>query len=444
MLRRRLFFFVLTIGALLTACTDDDTFSTNRANVLSFSVDTLKMDTLFSTVPSAMYSFWVRNNSNDGIRIQTARLERGGQSGFRVNVDGSYLDPVGTNFEVRKGDSLRVFVEVTTRENGIDGPQLVEDNLLFTLESGVVQKVNLRTWSWDAEKIGTLRIQNDTTIETSRPIIVYDSIVVDSGAVLTLRNTVFYFHDSAHLTVRGLLKAKNCLMRGDRLDHMFSYLPYDRLKGQWSGIRLLKWSFGNEMESCEIRNAKDAILCDSASLSMKNCIVHNCEGYGVKGRNADIEIDYCQISNCLSDCLMADGGIVTVNHTTLAQFYPFSANRGAALRFNTGKRGINFVCHNTLATGYDADVVFSERNDTTKAFMYEFSNCLLRTDSLHNPEILKDIIWETPKDSIEGKKHFKTIDEEKLLYDFTIDSISPAFKRQIGRYDSYGTPKTDE
>ena len=430
---RRLFFFIFTIGVLLTACTDEDTFSTNRSNVLTFSVDTVQLDTLFSTVPSSTYSFWVRNNSGDGIRIQNVRLERGGQSGFRVNVDGTFLDPVATNFEVRKGDSLLVFVEVTTRENGIEGPQLVEDNLMFTLESGVVQKVNLRTWSWDAEKIGALHIERDTVIESSRPIIVYDSIVVDSDAVLTLRNTEFYFHDSAHLTVRGRLLAKNCLMRGDRLDHMFTNLPYDRVKGQWQGIRLMKLSLGNVMENCEIRNTKDAILCDSASLSLKNCIVHNCEGYGVKGRNSDIEIDYCQITNCLSDCLFADGGIVSVNHTTLAQFYPFSANRGAALRFDTGKRGIDFSCLNTLATGYDRDVVFGEQKDTTLAYKFSFENCLLRTDSINRPERLKDIIWETPKDSIEGKKHFRTIDEDNFFYDFTIDSISPAFSRLIGR-----------
>ena len=430
---RRLFFFVLVFGALFTACTDDDTFSTSRSNVLSFSVDTVKLDTLFSTVPSATYTFWVRNNSGDGIRIQTARLERGGQSGFRVNVDGSYLDPVASNFEVRKGDSLRVFVEVTTRENGTDGPQLVEDNLLLTLESGVVQKINLRTWSWDAEKIGVLRIKRDTLIESSRPVIVYDSIVVDSGAVLTLRNTVFYFHHDAHITVRGQLQAKNCLMRGDRLDYMLSYLPYDRVKGQWQGIRLLKPSLDNEMENCEIRNTMDAILCDSASLSMKNCIVHNCEGYGVKSTNSDIEIDYCQITNCLSDCLLADGGIVHVNHSTLAQFYPFSAQRGAALTFNTGRRGILFDCRNTLVTGYAADVVMGEQNDTTLAYDFRFENCLLRTDSITDAERFISIIWETPKDSVEGKKHFRKIDEDNLFYDFGLDSISPALSRLIGR-----------
>ena len=438
MLGRRLFFFVLTIGALLTACSDDDTFSTNRGNVLSFSVDTVKMDTLFSTVPSATYTFWVRNNSSDGIRIQTARLERGGQSGFRVNVDGTYLDPVGTNFEVRKGDSLRVFVEVTTQENGIDGPQLVEDNLLFTLESGVVQKMNLRTWSWDAEKIGALRIERDTVIESSNPIIVYDSIVVDSGAVLRMSNTAFYFHAGAQIVVRGSLQANGCLFRGDRLDHMFSYLPYDRVSGQWGGIRLHRSSTFNQLDDCEIRNAMTAVYADSTELKMNNCIVHNCKGYGVEGRHAVITLDHCQITNCLSDCLFVYGGQVTVNYKTLAQFYPFSADRGAALRFNAGEWGLTFSCANTMVTGYEADVVFAERKDTTVTSSFEFIDCLLRTDSVSNAEQFKNIIWETPKDSIEGKKHFRKIDEENLYYDFTIDSISPAFKRRIGRIDSSG------
>ena len=430
---RRFFFFICISAVLLTACKDDDTFSTDRSNVLSFSVDTVMIDTLFSTVPSSTYGFWVRNNSGDGIRIQTVRLERGGQSGFRVNVDGTFLDPVAYNLEVRKGDSLVVFVEVTTSETGKPEPQLIEDNLLFTLESGVVQKMNLRTWSWDAEKISSLRINADTTIESSRPIIVYDSIVVENGAVLKLQNTQMYFHDGAQMIVRGSLQADSCLFRGDRLDYMFDYLPYDRVSGQWRGIQLLHPSQGNVLTDCEIRNAEDGICCDLTELVMTNCVVHNCKGFGIEGRNSDITLDYCQITNCLSDCLLADGGVVSVSHTTLAQFYPFSANRGAALRFSTGQSGLTFDCANTLVTGYKPDVVFAEKNDTTLAFDFVFENCLLRTDSVEASEQFKDIIWETPKDSVEGTKHFRKIDGDKLYYDFTIDSISPAFSRLIGR-----------
>ena len=86
---------------MLTACSDNDSFSNSAGNRLTFSEDTVRFDTLFSTVPSSTQTFWVRNESNDGIRIVTARLERSNQSGYRVNVDGMYLDPVGSDFEVR-------------------------------------------------------------------------------------------------------------------------------------------------------------------------------------------------------------------------------------------------------------------------------------------------------------------------------------------------------
>jgi hypothetical protein len=70
------------------------------------------MDTVFSNVASRTYSFWVFNRPGDGIRLNTVRLRNGNQTGFRVNVDGSYLDnttgSVVNDLEVRKGDSLQV------------------------------------------------------------------------------------------------------------------------------------------------------------------------------------------------------------------------------------------------------------------------------------------------------------------------------------------------
>lgn len=50
------------------------------------------MDTVFSTVPTSTYTFWVYNRNDDGLRLRQVRLRRGNQTGFRVNVDGTYLD----------------------------------------------------------------------------------------------------------------------------------------------------------------------------------------------------------------------------------------------------------------------------------------------------------------------------------------------------------------
>jgi hypothetical protein len=113
---RRTFLFLTFIIALV-ACSDNDSFTTSPNALLTFSKDSLKMDTVFSTVGSRTYDFWVYNFSSDGIRVQSVRLKQGNQTGFRANVDGFYLDnsygSVVTDLEIRKNDSIRVFVELT-------------------------------------------------------------------------------------------------------------------------------------------------------------------------------------------------------------------------------------------------------------------------------------------------------------------------------------------
>ncbi len=434
---RRFFFFALTIAALLTACTDNDSFSASSGQRLTFTQDTISFDTLFSTVPSVTRTLWVHNKTSDGIRIQTARLERGGQSGYRVNVDGTYLDPVGSDFEVRKGDSLLIFVEVTTAETHQEGPQLIEDNLLLTLESGDVQRINLRTYSWDARKISDLVVRRDTTISSDVPLLIYGGgITVEEGATLTLSNTEFYFHDAAGLQVNGTLHAENCLFRGDRLDRLFPYLPYDRVPGQWEGLEFSPTSSDNYIANSEIRNSYNAILCDSTTLTLYHTKIHNCGGYGIYAHNSELTLGYCQLTNTLDDCLSVEGSQVSIEHCTLAQFYPFSANRGMALRFVTSEdQSTHLQCATTLVTGYADDVIlYQEYADSAIYCDYHFQDCILRTDSTLLSERLERVAWESPKDSIQGKRHFRVIDEENFYYDFTIDSLSPAFQRQIGCY----------
>ena len=438
MMKRIFLYLIIYIGVL--ACSDDDSFTTSRSNLLTFSVDTVKMDTVFSTVGSSTYTFWVYNHSADGIRLNTVRLQNGNQTGYRVNVDGSYLDnqrgSVVTDLEVRKGDSIRVFVELTAATNQQTEPQLVEDQLIFALESGIEQKVHLHCYAWDARHIRDLVVSSDTLIESSQPLVIYgDGIKVDSGAVLTVRNTTLYFHDGAGMTVRGTLKTENVVMRGDRLDHMFDYLPYDRVSGQWKGIVFEEPSVGNVLTDTQIRNAMTAVRVDSAAidttaqrLTMTRCVVHNAKGDGVVAINSYIRRYHCQLTNTYGDCLAVYGGKADIDHCTLAQFYPFAADRGFALVFSS-EHDLKLECRNTIVTGYADDEVmlYRHESDSTKVLEYHFSDCLLRTPAVEDDTLsFKRIQWETPKDSIQGKQHFVKIDETNLDYDFHLDSLSTA------------------
>lgn len=435
---KRIFYFFLILSALV-ACEDDDSFSSAGGLMLTFENDTLKMDTVFSKSSSSTYCFWVHNYNNKGLKLSSVRLSKGNQTGFRVNVDGSYLDnsngSIVNDLEIRRKDSILVFVELTPSDARQLEPRLVEDDLVFSLESGTVQKVNLRAWAWDAERWDHLILQHDTTITSVRPIIVYGPLTIASGVTLILKNTTLYFHDQAGIDVYGTLVTDSCLFRGDRLDRMFSYLPYDRVSGQWSGIHFYETSTKNSLIDTEIRNSGDyAILCDSADynanelrLDMLRCVVHNGEGMGIACRNANIRLQQCQITNMGGDCLAIDGGQAQIHRCTLAQFYPFDGNRGAALFFTNTLPLHQLFCDSSIITGYAEDVLMGIPIDSTQ-FEYQFMHTLIRTPRVETADSVRfsNIIWESSKDSIQGTRHFRLIDEDNLIYDFHLDSLSTA------------------
>jgi len=402
------------------------------------------MDTIFSNVGSRTYDFWVYNNANDGLRLQSVRLRQGNQTGFRVNVNGYYLDnslgSVVTGLEIRKGDSIRVFVELTTPVNGQDEPKTVTDDLVFRLESGVEQSVVLQGCSWDALFMHDVAVSKDSLIECAKPVVVYGGITVDSAATLTIRNTTLYFHDGKGIDVSGRLLTDGVVMRGDRLDRMFDYLPYDRVSGQWGksgGIVIRKSSTGNVLRRTEIRNAGlYGVVCDSAGidgnvlrLDMEDCVVHNTAGDCIYSVNANIRLRNCLFSNAQGDCVCINGGNADISRCTMAQFYPFAGGRGAALSFTNVNPLLGLTCDSIVMTGYDEDVFVGFNADTTKLFNFQFSRSLLRMPKIETEDSVhfESIIWETPQDSVQGKQHFRLVDSDSLRYDFHIvDSISPA------------------
>lgn len=422
---KRILLFSLILSALLVSCSDDDKFLSDPSSILSFSVDSLAMDTVFVSTSTRTYDFWVYNRGDAGIRIREVRLDHPSKAGFRVNVDGNYVDSVAYDFEIRKGDSLRVFVELTAPDVQEDTPQRIEDFLIFALENGREQPMKLSAYSWKAIIYkDELVVNEDMVIDEQRPLVFMKGIVVNDGATLSLSNAHLYFHDKAGIEVFGTLTADNTLFRGDRLDRMFPYLPYDRVSGQWKGIFIHPYSKDNVFQDCEVRSSCAGISCGSqSSLTLLRCTIHNCKGPGLELNESSATIDNCRITNTLGDCLNVIGSLVYINHTTLAQFYPFSADRGVALRFDAASI---LVCDNTLVTGYEEDVIMGEGTN------FSFTNCILRTIAPSDTEEFEHVIWESPKDEIQGEKHFVTFDTENLIYNFTIKEISPAYQNNIG------------
>ena len=446
----RLNLFICFVISLFTlqSCSDEDSFSVSSRHILSFSADTIKLDTVFSNVPSSTRSFWVYNRSGVGLRLQNVRLEGGNQNGFRVNVNGSDLSTTTgfrtSDIELYKNDSIRVFVELTSPINPTNNIRLLEDQLTFTLESNKQQTVLLQAYTWNALSYTNLHITTDSVLSSTQPIIIYGGIKVDSTATLTIaRGTTLYFHAGAGIDVYGRLLVEGTpdapvTLRGDRLDRMFEELPYNRVSGQWKGIRFYSSSYDNKLTYADIHSTFDGIVADSSDitrtkLTLNASSIHNCQGFGVSAANSKLTINNCVISNTLKDCVRLDGGRVSLNNCTLAQFYPFDAARGSALQLTANRFPLeSFSCINTLITGYAADVLAGDKGNKSLAFDYRFDHCILRTPKVLTEDSLRytNVVYENPADTLHtGKKHFVLIDEKTFSYDFRLSNASAAIDK---------------
>lgn len=455
-LRVRPSLLVLFAVLLLIACDDYDAFTTDRTATLRFSADTVRFDTLISTVPSSTRTLTVYNRGDEGLRISQVQLLRGKASPFRVNIDGQDMsrsaDNLVTDFEVRRRDSILVRIEVTVPQQDADSVITFADTLDFTLESGLRQQVQLIASGRDAFFISARTINADTTFTARRPIVVYDSLVVAPGVTLTLEaGTQLLFHEKAGIVVHGTLIADGTLdqpvvMRGDRTDHMFDYLPYDRLPSRWEGLTLTAESHDNRLEYLDLHSGLYGIRCDSTGvddmkLQLVNSRIHNLGGHGLELNHCRAEVVNSEISNTLGHCAYINGGDVLFTHCTLAQFYALSAARGDAVNI-TNKDSLGYYpLHradfiNCVITGYAEDVILMpalNREDmpTDVADLpinYQFIHCFLTTivpdDELYAPRFIDCRIDSIDAD-INREKHFQLIDTHAFLYDFTPIETSP-------------------
>ncbi|MEG0917817.1 MAG: hypothetical protein RSF68_12465, partial [Myroides sp.] len=134
----------------LASCRDDFNFEPATGSELTFSKDTVYLDTIFSNIGSSTYNLKVYNNSNKDIKIPSIRLGKGDNSNFRLMVDGMPGKSF-ENIELLAKDSMFIFVETTVdiKQQTNNKDYLYTDEILFQAGSNQ-QKVNLVTLVKDA------------------------------------------------------------------------------------------------------------------------------------------------------------------------------------------------------------------------------------------------------------------------------------------------------
>ena len=443
-------FLAISFSLSFVACDDEDGFSSNPSLLLEFSSDTITFDTLFTDMGSPSAGIVVHNRHGDGVRINSVRLASGGASGFSVLVDGQYGDYM-RDLEVRANDSIFVLASVRLDRNVNDVPFLVKDSLLFDLESGVQQKVILMAYGRDVIVMRGCEFAQDTVM-TPGHYVVYDSLVVAENATLgLLPGTTLYFHDKAFMKVYGTLDAQGTLLepvvlRGDRTDRMFPYLPYDRIPGQWGGVTFASTSNNNRFVHCDIHSANYGVKVESGNtdiqrMSIESSKIHNFHGNALELVNSQATVVNSLLANAQGNCVKVVGGDVSFVHCTIANFYVWK-QRDVALALHNSLdgepaplRGALFA--NCVIAGSKSDEVMgylTNYGDTLPdARNYRFENSLINTVAEGDSCFVNNIFDNTEVEPF-GAMHFRKIDHDNFIYDFHLSDSTTAKGIAAGKF----------
>ncbi len=411
---------------------------------LRSSQDTLRFDTLFSTISSTTAWLKIYNAGREALTIDSVFLSSGGSSGFRASVDALPLSEC-KGLRILSGDSLFVFVELTAPMQHQVEPQSIVDELCF-ISRQETMKVVLEACAWDALFWRGKTVTSDTTLTASSPYVIYDSLVVLPGATLRLMpGTTLYFHDGAALMVYGTLLSEGSLdspviFRGDRLDWAFDDFPYEWYPGQWTGVYLGTESYGNRLDFTYIRGAYYGIISDEPSapdsmkLTLSNSRLFNMSYSCLYALGSKMEVSNTLLANSGSYTLALIGGDAVFTHCTVANYQLLVAREEntpavVVVNFTQDEKGKKHPYPLRQASFRNSIIYGSRENELGFGLMEEhahqvsFDACIVRNKEVLAEDISSRMLYnEDPC--------FRSINDN-YRYDFHLDSVSPA----IGKAD---------
>jgi hypothetical protein len=413
--------FLIAVIAL-SSCDKTENFITDEDAKLSFSLDTLRFDTVFTSLGSATRSFKVYNEYDQPIRITNIRIEGNTASVFRMNVDGTTGTEVGP-IEIWPNDSIYIFVEVTVDPDQpvSASPFIVEDKVLFET-NGNDQFINLEAWGQNAVYLPS-RFNKGVPVEYTcdngewvwddpRPYVLYGEIFIDECLLRIPAGTHIYVHggiaqneqfgvfndgilyiqENGKLQIEGTLE-EPVIIEGDRLEEDFS-----EQAAQWYGIFLGKGSTGNSINFTTVKNGTFGFFVDSlAQLDIANSQFYNTGSSALISYHSTITAQNSLFYNNGSNSVeLRFGGNYNFEHCTIANYGTDNASiamtnwaclerdeNGNCLTF--GQNPLQVSMTNCIMAGSRRDqIVFSDffEREEPSFFNVTMNNCITKVDDL--------------------------------------------------------------
>lgn len=438
------------IAILFLSSCNKNTFTTDPSDLLEFSTDTVQFDTIFTSIGSATNYFVVRNsNQSKSIKIDQIFVSGESNSKYRLNIDGlstnSYDD-----YELAPGDSLFIFVEVTIDPNQ---DEMIEEDSIIFVSNGNIQNVKLISYGQDVTLINGEYLMNDTTWTADKPVLIYNSALIDTFATVTVEaGTQVYFHRGSSLFVKGSL-----IVNGSQ-DNMVTFTSdrledyYSETAGQWGsflqddngnttgifgGIHMLAGSRYNSFNYAEIKNSIIGLQVDSCvtpgtpTLILKNTNVENSKIIGLYALGAHIEAENCVFANSGQynvACII--GGEYSFTHCTMANYWVGNRQTPQLILNNYYTYDIGAgtqVSYRDLTNAYFGNcIIYGSREEEFELDLaqdamsnFRFDNCLIKSkeyEDITGSDYFIDNIWNENPEFMETASPF----------DYHLDTLSPA------------------
>ena len=463
---------LLLLGTVLFSCQRDEKFTDSPSVRLDFSTDTLKFDTVFTTIGSTTRFFMVYNRNKDAIRTSVSIVDNGY---YRLNIDGVAANSFA-NLEIRGNDSAYIFVEVMIDPQNSNSPVVVLDSIQFST-NGNLQNVKLMAFGQD------MHFYNDSLIGDAhwvndKPYLIYNSMMVDSLCTLEIdAGTQLYFHNNSSLIVAGQLhvngtKDEPVVFQGDRLEEYYADKP-----GQWGAsyrmngntyyfgnIHFLNGSSGNTINYAIIKNGTKGIQIDNhvddeTTLTISNTVISNMSIAGIYAQTANLNVYNTLIYNCdYYAAALIYGGKYNFVHTTLVNYA--ARHLKPSLVLNNYYRQdeedhindfdahfVNSIIHGSLTS----EILIDEALDYNTHFAFQFENCLLKVDprfEMDDTTLFKNIVsgtTELPRfvNPAEGDYRLDTLSSAKdkgnaaylIGYPLDLDGVERDSLPDLGVYE---------
>ncbi|WP_329806049.1 hypothetical protein [Flavobacterium facile] len=436
--------FILILGLIatfsFTSCRNELDFESS-IGTLSFSKETVYLDTVFTNIGSSTYTLKVYNNSNKNISIPRIRLGKGQASNYRLMVDG-VPGKEFENVELLANDSMFVFIEVTsdvadanptdflytdriefggaTDFQKVELVTLIQDAVfIYPERSGspnnfTYEQINLGTNTDPVNITGTNLSHTDVVNgdelhwTNDKPYVVYgyakipenETLIVDAGAKVHFHaNSGLIVADDASLDINGGLSTYNTdgsvlvnnevTFEGDRLEPI-----YAEAAGQWGTVWFLPGSKANNITNLTIKNATVGMLVTgndgtpTPTIDMTNVQIYNCANVGILARTGNMTGKNVVINNCGQASLACTfGGSYDFTHCTFANYW--SAPSQTCLVMDNEDINSTTPTHLTN-TNFKNCIFYGSSNlgisleKFAGTFNYKFDNCLIRFNDFNN------------------------------------------------------------